>query len=176
VRFLLVRAADPSVVLAATPAIRLVAPAGVGTPAACLQGGNVLFLDGHDGWVMWWVDTIRQASFEQWYVDPARTPFDWIFLWIRPIDPWQGEYWKLQFIAPSGQALQPGLYENPTGAPGLGEVSLGGNAAGCSIASSRFQIQDLAVADGAVQRLTATFEQWCLNGGPIYGCIHYEHP
>lgn len=176
VRFLLVRASDPSVVLASTPVLQLVAPTGVGTAAPCLVGGNVLFMDGHDGWVMWWIDTIRVAGFSQRYIKPGESQIRWIFLETRPMNPRQGEYWFTEFVAPTGETFLPGIYDNPTAALDLARFDVSGNGAACQVVSSRFQIHELAVADGALQRFTATFEQRCRGGGPIYGCIHYELP
>jgi len=80
-------------------------------------------------------------------------------------------WWHLDFAAPQGTALVPGVYENatrwpfnsPTG-PGL---DIGGDGRGCNTLTGRFEVLEIVYgATGEVERFAATFEQHCEGGVP----------
>ncbi|HET7402706.1 MAG TPA: DUF11 domain-containing protein, partial [Usitatibacter sp.] len=70
------------------------------------------------------------------------------------------------FRGPPGQALTPGPYEEtpPNGTPGLQVLGVEPCA---TPLTGRFVIHDIAMgAGGVVQRLAASFEQWCAGSQP----------
>lgn len=78
-------------------------------------------------------------------------------------------WWNLDFAAPAGAALVPGVYEGATrypfndGAePGL---SLSGDGRGCNTLTGRFEVLEAVYGPfGYVERFRATFEQHCEGG------------
>lgn len=74
-------------------------------------------------------------------------------------------WWNLQFRAPEGEVLARGPYEGATRAafasptrPGL-DVS--GSGRGCNTLEGRFDVNEVAFANGSVAHLAVTFEQFC---------------
>ncbi len=172
--FRLVRASDPSVVLATTGPLELVAPTGVGSPAACLVGGNVLFVDADSWWVWQGIVDIRVAHWA------LRTGYDangaptWLFFEIYPFDVSQGERWFVTFGPPSdGIGLHTGVFEDAT-AFGL---DISADSYACGENTGRFEVQELVVENGALRRFTATFQTQCGRPtDPMDGCLHWEAP
>ena len=77
-----------------------------------------------------------------------------------------GAAMALVFRGPPGRALAPGPYEQtpPNGTPGLQVLGVEPCAAPLT---GRFVIHDIATdASGVVQRLAASFEQWCSGSQP----------
>jgi hypothetical protein len=90
--------------------------------------------------------------------------------------------WSLEFGAPRGTPLRPGVYENATravfrsgGSPGL---DVNGDSSGCNQVFGRFEVTEAVfAADGAVQRFVATFEQRCGPSAPaLRGELRLESP
>ena len=95
-----------------------------------------------------------------------------------------GDGWNIILAAPTGQDLRPGTYEGAVRAinrdwqtPGL-DVSA--NNLGCNIVEGRFVIKDVRFGPyDYVERLVATFEQRCPEGGnifPLFGEIRIVNP
>src|SRR4051812_50058017 len=82
----------------------------------------------------------------------------------------RGDQFTLEFAAPAGQALAPGVYDDAqrasfrsAGRPG---IDIYGDGRGCNTDSGRFEVRDIAVdGSGAVQGLWIVYEQHC-EGGP----------
>jgi hypothetical protein len=80
--------------------------------------------------------------------------------------PFAGGFWMLDFAAPAGQPLAPGVYENATrwpfqaaSVPGL---AVFGNGVGCNTLNGRFEVLEASFGPaGYVERFHATFEQHC---------------
>jgi hypothetical protein len=82
-----------------------------------------------------------------------------------------GEWWILDFAAPSGQALAPGTYLGATRAPFHGPDEPGlevfGNHRGCNTLTGSFTINAVEFGpSGYVQTFDATFEQHCEGAEP----------
>lgn len=90
---------------------------------------------------------------------------------IRASASGRGDWWYLEFRAPSNGHLAPGLFTNAerapfvTGkAPGL-EIS--GDGRGCNVLSGQFEVKKLTwTASGAVGEMDVVFEQHCEQGAP----------
>ena len=58
--------------------------------------------------------------------------------------PFAGGFWMLDFAAPAGQPLVPGVYENatrwPFQAPGVPGLAVFGNGVGCNMLTGRFEV------------------------------------
>jgi hypothetical protein len=82
-----------------------------------------------------------------------------------------GDSFSLDFAAPPGESLRPGLYLNAeravfrdAGRPG---IDIGGDGRGCNTITGRFDVKDLqTTANGTIQRLWLTYEQHCDGGTP----------
>jgi hypothetical protein len=158
--------------------VDLVGAPAIETLEPCLVGGNVLHVEGkrfiHRGSL-----TITNGNF-------ARTGgTQRAEVIVTPSDPAQGAQWTLEFTSVQlGTPLAVGVYKNahqvpPLGRPGMkvfGEhpaKTCGGSYRG------EFQIHDF-VYTTSVQRLTATFREWCdsvSTANPenlVTGCIHIE--
>ena len=173
-------AAAPATLVGRSVEVVLAAPSGVGTPAACSGGGNVLFFDGdvtdpiHPG-----IDTITVGL---WSVtaDPAATP-DRVQVGVVPSDSGQGSSWQAVFSSETlSQTLVAQVYDDAQrvdyAAPGHPGMDVSGNGVWCNTLTGRFQVVELEVTGGTtLTRFTATFEQHC--GVPdvaLRGCVHFE--
>src|SRR3954471_22426710 len=80
-----------------------------------------------------------------------------------------GDSFTLDFAAPPGQTLAPGVYDRAqraafreAGRPG---IDISGDGRGCNEDAGRFEVRDLSVAaDGTLQRLWIVYEQHCEGG------------
>jgi hypothetical protein len=169
-------ASDPGSVLATTGPLELVEPAGVGSPAPCLVGGDVLFFDG-SGWIFTGTQTVTLGTF----TTSAYTAADWVDLRVTPSDPGQGLWWHLDFSSRQlEQPLRTQVYEGAQRAafasPGHPGIDVGGDGRGCNAISGRFQIHELDWMGGTLSRFTATFEQFCEQSpsNVLRGCVHFE--
>jgi hypothetical protein len=75
-------------------------------------------------------------------------------------------FWSLNFAAPIGQALEPGIYEGatrfPFQSPGDPGLSLFGNGRGCNTSIGSYEVLEVIFGPhGFVERFHATFEQHC---------------
>jgi len=80
--------------------------------------------------------------------------------------PFAGGFWMLDFAAPAGQPLAPGIYENatrwPFQEPGVPGLAVFGNGIGCNMLTGRFEVLEAVFGPfGYVERFHATFEQHC---------------
>jgi hypothetical protein len=170
-------ASAPTAVIATSPPIMLVAPTGVGSDAACLGGGNVVFFDGDAGdYIHPGTDTITQGS---WSIQSDGATPDNITVNLTPMDSSQGLWWTLNFTSTQlNEPLDEQVYQNAmraafttAGHPGL-EVT--GDGRGCNTISGQFQIEDLTMSGTTVKSFAATFEQHCEGGSPaLHGCVHF---
>lgn len=79
------------------------------------------------------------------------------------IDGANGDWWYLDFAAPSGSELAVGTYaatRYPFNDAGAG-FDLSGNGRGCNTLTATFTINRIAFENGGVTDLAATFEQHC---------------
>ena len=77
-----------------------------------------------------------------------------------------GDWWYLDFGAPYGARLTPGVYSNaarwPFQDPSQPGLSVFGNGRGCNTLTGNFTVLDATyAADGSLQSFHATFEQHC---------------
>ena len=88
----------------------------------------------------------------------------------------------LEFSAPKGETLKPGVYEDAqevgfqdAGRPGLGVT---GNGHGCNLIDGRFEVRELDVTpEGDIKRLWIVFEQHCDGSLPAaYGEVRFGMP
>src|SRR3954451_6243625 len=90
-------------------------------------------------------------------------------------------YW-MEFAAPYGQSLAPGVYDRAQRAPfheaGRPGIDIGGDGRGCNTIAGRFEVKDLAVtSDGVLQRLWIVYEQHCEGGtSALFGEIRLGEP
>jgi hypothetical protein len=91
-------------------------------------------------------------------------------------------YYSLDFAAPPGQTLAPGIYDQAERAPfrsaGHPGIDIDGNGRGCNTIEGRFEVRDLVVGPGGVpERLWIIFEQHC-EGGPeaLFGEVRVQEP
>jgi hypothetical protein len=146
----------------------IAAPDGVGGAAACLGGGNALYLDGTAGdWVHPGIETITAGPWYA-YADPASGMVQIISA--------GSQYWGARLTR---RPLEPGIGEGATRAAiasyGAG-IDVSGNGRGFNQTSGRIQVIEAAVdAAGALRSFTATFEQSCETWLPLLrGCVHYQ--
>jgi len=172
------RASAPGVPVATSAIFELVVPTGVGSPAACLLGGNVLFFDGESGdWVHPGLGMVRLGSWTAG-ASPAGAA-NYISVHVVPGDSAQGLWWDTVFSAEQlGTPFAVQTYEGaerwPFQSPGHPGMDISGDGRGCNMLSGRFQILELTQAGSTLQGLTVTFEQSC-DGLPIlHGCVHFE--
>jgi hypothetical protein len=93
-----------------------------------------------------------------------------------------GNAWDLEFAAPTGQTLQPGVYDNAVRAmvrdssnPG---IDINGAGRGCNADAGRFEVKDIAFdSSGNPTRLWIIFEQHC-EGAPaaLFGEVRLGEP
>jgi hypothetical protein len=97
--------------------------------------------------------TITTAT-ATWNVNPREGQ---LFIFINTKD---GSFWTLKFTDLMGQTLKEGVYER-TEQSGSGGLNVG-NSHGCGGTTGRFVIYKLVrAADGTIERLYMTFEQYC---------------
>ena len=82
-----------------------------------------------------------------------------------------GLWWSLDFAAPGGLPLSPGIYEGarrfPFQDPGQPGLDVSGNGRGCNTLTGRFEIREVSYGSGStVTAFWATFEQHCEGGTP----------
>lgn len=174
VRIAAYRASDPSRPVAVSEPLTLVPQTGIGNPAACLGGENVLFLDG-SSWEVSFTAAIADAD-----IGGEGSPY-LVSFGVRPSDPAFAELYMVGFSTRGlGVELQEGVYLDardawaPTaGHPGVGLI--GDHA--CNPAG-RFQVRRLQLIEHVyLAEFLATFEIDCTTAGaPIRGCIHYTAP
>jgi hypothetical protein len=92
-----------------------------------------------------------------------------------------GDWWNLDFAAPSGQNLAPGTYTGATRYPfnGAGPgLALYGNGRGCNEVTGSFTVLNAVYGPyGYVQTFDATFEQHCEGLDPAArGEVHIANP
>ncbi len=86
-------------------------------------------------------------------------------------------WWYLDFAAPEGQPLSPGVYEGatryPFQSPKHGGLSVSGDGSGCNKLTGRFLVIDATYdPSGNVVSFAADFEQHCEGSTPaLYGAI-----
>lgn len=172
-------ASDPTTPVATSGDLTLVAPTGVGSPALCLTGGNVVYLDGDAGdYVHPGTATITVGSFTEQH-RPTDVPTD-VSIQVVPSDPSQGTDWSLDFGSTQlGVPLTPQVYDDAErdsfASPGHPGIDIGGDGRGCNTDTGRFQVEDLKVTGGKVTAFTATFEQHCEGASAtLRGCVHFQ--
>jgi hypothetical protein len=82
-----------------------------------------------------------------------------------------GDAYSLEFAAPPGQTLVPGVYDKAQRAPfreaGRPGIDISGDGRGCNTVSGRFEVKDFAVTPaGYLQRLWIVYEHHCEGGTP----------
>jgi heat shock protein HslJ len=93
-----------------------------------------------------------------------------------------GDSYSMEFAAPFGQSLGPGVYDRAQRAPfreaGRPGIDIGGDGRGCNTISGRFEVKDLAVSsDGVLQRLWIVYEQHCEGGtSALFGEVRLGEP
>lgn len=164
-------ATAPTTPVATSGPITLTAPAGVGSAAACLTGGNVMFFDGND-YIFNGTMSVTKGTFTAQGSDKV------VRVAVTPSDPAQGLWWDLDFSStqlglPLTTQVYDGAIRYPFELPGVPGLSVSGDGRGCNTLTGRFEIQELVWSAGKVSRFTATFEQHCENGPSVLrGCIH----
>jgi hypothetical protein len=176
VRVTLALASAPTVILAQSQEITLVAPEGVGSDAPCRAGGNVLFFNGDAGnYIFTGLQTVTRGT---WNATSSSTQ---VHINVMPTDPKQGLWWDVYFDASklTPPLLTTQVYDNAqrwpfqaTDHPGL---DVGGDGRGCNMVTGRFQIEDLTLVNGDLKSFTATFEHHCEGKtSALRGCVHFE--
>jgi hypothetical protein len=174
VRVQVALADDPTTIVAASPELELVQPAGVGSPAACLTGGNVMFFDGND-YIYNGLLTVTNAVF----ATTGSSTVD-LQLAVNPRDVSQGSNWRLWFSSSElDQPLREQVYRMaeraPFASPGHPGIDIGGSGRGCNTISGEFEIVRLLWAGNQLRELTIVFNQHCERGATsLRGCIHIE--
>jgi hypothetical protein len=102
-----------------------------------------------------------------------------ISLVVNPADPQaDGSIWFLNFGAPAGEALAPGVYENTTSDPfrdGQPYLAAWGNSVGCSPATGWFTVHEATFDEnGTPLSFAASFAEQCSAPNWVYGEIRYH--
>ena len=170
-------AGAPNAVVARSWPLTLQAPAGVGTAAPCLGGGNVIFFDGDAAdYIYQGTTTITQGS---WNASATPTQVDTVHVHVTPSNTAQGAWWDLYFRTSSiPQPMAKQVYLNaerwPFEAPGHPGFDVSGDGRGCNTVTGRFQVEDLKTDATGVTSFTATFEHHCEGQTPaLRGCVHF---
>lgn len=93
-----------------------------------------------------------------------------------------GEFWFLDFAAPSGQPLAVGTYPNaalyPLEAPGQPGLSISGDGRSCNTITGSFTVLEISFPNGGnVGSMDATFEQHCEGATPaLRGELKFNAP
>lgn len=170
----LAKASAPTVIIADVD-VDLVAPMGVGTPAPCMLGGNVMFFDGTD-FIFNGTMTVTNATWS------GTASAKHLAHNVNPSGPGQGSNWRLELDSSSLPIdLGPGVYEMaqryPFQQPDHPGLSISGDGRGCNTLTGRFQIHELVRDASGLVRSLATFEQHCEGGAnALRGCIRYARP
>jgi hypothetical protein len=95
--------------------------------------------------------------------------------------PTDGSYWAVNFVAPAGQSLVPGTYDNVVQAPTVGSapgLRVDHDFSRCATITGSFTITEAAYGrDGYVETLHATFEQHCDGAAPaLRGEVRVDNP
>jgi hypothetical protein len=174
VRIQVALASAPATIVATSAEIDLVAPTGVGSPAACLTGGNVMVFDGND-YIYQGLLTVTNAVFTA----SSSNAFE-LQISVEPRDSNQGSNWRLWF---SSKQLQQPLREQvyreaeraPFASPGHPGIDIGGSGRGCNTIKGSFEIHKLVFAGNQLKEVTVVFDQHCEGGtSSVRGCIHLE--
>src|SRR3954467_5579962 len=167
-------ASAPNTVVAKSWPLPLQAPAGVGSTAPCLGGGNVVFFDGDVGdFIHSGTDTVTDGI---WRASASSTD---VAIHVDPTHQAQGLWWDMNFSTSQlGQAIATQVYLNaerwPFAAPGHPGLDVSGDGRGCNVLTGKFQVEDLQLSGSTLTSFTATFEQHCEAGTPaLRGCVHY---
>jgi hypothetical protein len=167
-------ASAPAQIVATSNPMALVAPTGIGDPAPCLTGGNVLFFNGdaqdyiHPG-----METISVAGWQASY-----STFE-VNVNVSTSAQSSGTTWMLDFSTSQlNQPIAAQVYVNaeraPFAASGHPGLEITGDGRGCNTIAGSFQIQTLQVNGSTLQSFTATFEQHCEAGtAALRGCVHF---
>lgn len=165
-------AEDPATPVA-TVEVELVEPEGVGSAAACLVGGNVMYFDGND-YIYSGELTVTAGD---WNAQGSETQLS---IGVTPTSQDDGLWWDLVFDSSElGIPLAEGVYEmaerwpfQSAERPGM---SISGDGRGCNTLTGRFQVHEHVRDDSGVVNATVTFEQHCEGGeAMLSGCVHYE--
>jgi prepilin-type processing-associated H-X9-DG protein len=154
--------------------LTLVTPAGVGSPAPCLGGGNVLFFDGEAGdYIHPGVATITQGS---WTANQSTYQ---VHVHVDPASQTDGLWWDVYFDSSKiNQPLTAQVYAEaerwPFQSANKAGLDVSGDGRGCNMLTGRFQIETLDVTSSRLTSFTATFEQHCDGGPALHGCVHFE--
>jgi len=147
-------------------------------PAAAQTGTTAIYFDSQPG------DYIGQGLEQTW--TDADLPFsasvsaDRSRVSISATAISVGTWWTLDFAAPAGTPLVPGVYEYATRHPfqetHLNGLSVHGSGRGCNESVGRFRVHEVVIdGSGNVERFAADFEQHCEGGGPaLFGAVRYH--
>jgi hypothetical protein len=167
-------ASQPSVPVASSGTLTLVAPTGVGSDSPCLAGPNVIFFKGDSGdYIFPGTTTITQGT---WSIS-GNTQY--LTVHVTPMDRAQGLWWDLDFSTQQlGQPLAVNVYRNAERAafasPNHPGIDLGGDGRGCNEITGAFEVEKITVSGTSVTEFLASFEQHCEGGTPaLRGCVHY---
>jgi hypothetical protein len=174
-RMTLALAERPDEPVATTGDLQLVAPVGVGNPAPCQIGGNVIFFDGND-YIYRGTETIKLGTWSSSGSDR------YLSIHVDPSDSSQGLWWDLDFSTQQlGQSIREQVYTDaeraPFASPGHPGIDIGGDGRGCNQIKGKFQVEEIQWENNKLLSFTATFEQHCEGGtSALRGCVHYEAP
>jgi hypothetical protein len=93
-----------------------------------------------------------------------------------------GDSYSMDFAAPPGQKLHPGLYTGAQRAPfretGHPGIDISGSGRGCNTDSGRFDVKLIGTrSDGSIARLWLTYEQHCEGGAAaLFGEVRIGLP
>jgi hypothetical protein len=170
--------ADRQTVLATSDTLETVAPTGIGSPAACLGGGNRMFVFSDNDFVYPGTLLVTEGWFQPHMFDANHQTVD---MRIYPtILTGYFEFWETAFSTEQlGQPIQLMEYDNAerwpfesANTPGL-DVS--GSGRGCNVLTGAFQVQEFVAQGATLQAFTATFLQHCEGGATtLFGCVHVE--
>ena len=170
------RTSAPDVILAESQEITMVAPDGLGSPAACLVAANAFFFDGND-YIFQGTMTVTDGTF----MDASSTDTH-VAIQVLPLLTTQGSNWEFEFSsAKLGQPLREQVYlgaqRYPFEATAMPGIDISGSGRGCNMIAGDFQIQKLVWENAKLLELIAVFDQHCEAGvTSLRGCIHFTAP
>jgi hypothetical protein len=175
IQFTLAPASAPATVLAQTPVLQIEAPAGVGSAAPCLVGGNALYFDGAN-WVFSGTQIVQDG---RWSAESSPESPTLVHVNVWPADPALGAWWDARFSTqqigvPLAIQVYDGAMRWPFEAPGHPGLDVTGDGRGCNQITGRFEVQELTLSAGVLQSFTATFEEECDFTGLLRGCVHWQ--
>jgi hypothetical protein len=93
----------------------------------------------------------------------------------------QGDYYWMDFAAPAGTMLQPGIYVNAQRAPfreaGRPGIDISGSGRGCNEIEGLFEVKDIAFTGNTLTRLWIVYEQHCEGGSAaLFGEVRVGQP